>query len=152
MEEFLKWLKEMTEDLDSNSSIRMNVNGKPVIDIENGVDMLKKTKYDAPKCEVKDGCTDDSDYSKRTVAEPDSESITITPNVYKDPDEETYYVRESANGSRLSTERPVVFDFKGEDGITNPGFTDVDLAYILLYRNRDNKVRYNALVDFLKSF
>lgn len=152
MEEFLKWLDDMIGELnDKNSTLKISYNGKPVVDIENGKDMLKKDEPE--KCEEK--CTPNTiptkDINNSYVADNTYDNQAITKYVYKDPDEETYYVRESANGARISRETPIIFDFVAKDGIVNPGVTDADLAFILLYRNRDNKVRYNALMDFIKN-
>lgn len=158
MEEFLKFLKSLYEGQE-NTDLKVFYNDEPVIDIENGKDMLKKpevvktpvkeeplqkkAKYETPKCTAPK--------CEMPVAPNPYDQFQITQNIYKDPDEETYYVRESANGARLSTERPIVFDYKAADGIVNPGFTDADLAFILLYRNRNDKVKYNALMDFIKA-
>lgn len=160
MEEFIKFLRTLYEG-DENTNVKVYYNNEPVLDIENGKDVMKKqpenvcpknelwndkkqkVKYETPKCE--------SVKQEMPIAPNPYDQFQITQNIYKDPDEETYYVRESANGARLSTERPIVFDYKAADGIVNPGFTDADLAFILLYRNRNDKVKYNAIMDFIKA-
>lgn len=152
MEDFLEWLEDMIGELnDKNSTLKINYNGKPIVDIENGKDMLKKDEPE--KCEKK--CTTETIPPKNVddnyVVNNTYDNQAITNYVYKDPYEETYYVSESANGARIARETPIMFDFVAKDGIVNPGVTDVDLAFILLYRNRNNKVRYNALMDFIRN-
>lgn len=92
---------------------------------------------------------EEEDDSEETYG-PGEKFFEVTKNISKDEFDETYIVRESANGFRLTTETEIIFDYTGEDGITTPGVTDGDLAMILLYRNRNNKERYDAILNFLK--
>lgn len=149
MEDFLKWL--LTEYVDENTDLQVNINGDKVLDVKKGKIVEPAPKKCEGPCEVKQEKKPEIVNDKTTEPTTNCEAIDITQNVYKDPDEETYFVRESAGGRRLSREVPIVFDFTADDGVVNPGVTDADLAFILLYRNRNNKVRYNAILDFIKS-
>lgn len=132
MEEFLNYLIKLTGN---NGEFKYNVNGKPVVDIKDGkvlVDNLTKKEEPVEQ--------DDEDY----------EFVSITKDITKDPTEERYYIREKANKQPLTIERTIVFDSKDENGNINPGISDQDLAFILLYRNKDDKSKYNAIMEVIK--
>lgn len=107
-----------------------------------------KEEYETPEC-VSASTNFDTPSEKIRTAD---DYTRISQFIEKDNLDETYYVRKAVNGARISEETAVVFDNTDVDGITTPGLTDYDLALILLYRNRNNKDRYDTLINFLKTF
>ena len=107
-----------------------------------------KEEYKTPECVLASTNFDAPSEKIRTA----DDFTRISQFIEKDNLDETYYVRKAVNGARISEETAVVFDNTDADGITTPGLTDYDLALILLYRNRNNKDRYDTLINFLKTF
>ena len=144
MEEFLNYLKEV---VGKNGDFRYEVDGKPMLEIKNGevvTDNISKPKEKT--CKVENTCP------QAPAEEPDEdEPIRITKDVYRDPFEERYYIREKAGNQPLTLERVISFDTRNEDDTISPGVSDLDLAFILLYRNRDDIRKYNAIMDFIKA-
>lgn len=73
----------------------------------------------------------------------------ITPNIIKDDFDETYIIKNSVSGKRTPIETVITFDETMPDGLTNPGVTDEDLLWILMFRNRENTEIFNALHEVL---
>lgn len=143
MENFLNYLKEL---IGKDADVKYVVNGKPVLEIKNGkvvtdeITPKEESKPEEPRPE-----------EPADTPEDEVDCIKITDDVYRDVNSERYYVREKANKQPLTLERVILFDSANENGEINPGVSDRDLAFILLYRNRDNARKYNAIMEFLKA-
>jgi len=160
------------EKCDSNSTLKINFNGTPLVNIENGVDMLEsdssKPTEPSVACETPldfDSTVSTSDpavtgftYTEPEPSEPspiqddEDDVVRICDGVVKDPFNELYYLDQFAGTTKLLVPEVELRFTEGVENYMAPGITDIQLAFILLYRNRDNKERYDALMQFIKTF
>lgn len=149
-------------------TFKITINDQPAIDISINKDMSEKTvetPIDFDK-EI-DNSTDPREVGYAYVEEPcvEEESIdragltdasdvlgvNICNGVVKDPYNEIYYLDQFVNNDKVLIPEVELRFTESVDGYVAPGLTDAQLAFVLLYRNRDNKERYDALMQFIKT-
>ncbi len=142
-----------------NMSFKYSENGIPVINIENGVDMLKKaddTITDAfrnaklkseerPAYDVEEKTSNFKPISEEFKEENTFKSYSgitmLTPN--------DFLLNNYAGKTMLGTTTPLNFECLDKNNCILPGITDKQLAEVLLLRNKTNPDIKETLLDLL---
>lgn len=159
--DWINYLKKLgfSESELKNMSFKYSENGIPIVNIENGVDMLKKaddTITDAfkkaklkseerPTYDVEEKTSNFKPISEEFREENTSKSYSgitmLTPN--------DFLLNNYVGKTMLGTTTSLQFECLDKNNFTLPGITDKQLAEVLLLRNKTNPDIKETLLDLL---
>ena len=96
------------------------------------------------KKEIKEECNEE----KCKKEEKPTEEFELTDDIYVVNDNE-FLLANTIKDILTADNTELVFTYKTEDGRFIPGITEEQLLLVLLYRNRDNKERYEQIKKLL---
>jgi hypothetical protein len=106
------------------------------------------------KEEIKKDCSSKECGHKEYKEECKHDTSALNVELSKDVfmvDKDSYLLRNKVNGTSIAENTEVIFDHSSED-IVVPGITESQLLYVLLYRNKDNKKRYELVKQLLNTY
>jgi len=106
----------------------------------NKAEVNNKDKKDE-KCEAKEG----------TPLQKQTEEFDLTDDIYVINEDEFLLAKSVFGDVKVADDLELIFSHSNKDGRFIPGVTEEQLLLVLLYKNRNNKERYEQIKKLLNS-
>ena len=109
------------------------------------VDLFEEMYGDSPKQDWKHKCEKQECDNTQKI----NTNVELSKDVFM-VDEDSYLLSKKVNGTKTSENEEIIFDH-AENDVVVPGITEEQILCMLLYRNRNNKNRYDLIKQLLNT-
>lgn len=113
------------------------------------VDLFEEMYGDSPKQDCKHECKHKCEKQECDNTQKINTNVELSKDVFM-VDENSYLLSKKVNGTKTSENEEIIFDHT-ENGVVVPGITEEQILCMLLYRNRNNKNRYDLIKQLLNT-